>query len=202
MIKHADHEIAILRFVVCLAVLTVAVACYSPTPAGTSTASGQPTTQAVGIPITQVRPQLYAAGQPSVGDWTGLKAMGITTVVNLRTDSELPGRDEASEVRRAGMRYVQIPVADAADLNPDTARTLHRALVAADGPVLLHCASANRVGGLLALMAAHEEGMPHAQALALGRRAGMRSTEQSVLARLQCRERGSSEQPASQAIMC
>jgi uncharacterized protein (TIGR01244 family) len=93
------------------------------------------------------------------------------------------GRDEAAEVRAAGMRYVAIPVAGADGIDEANARRLGEALRAADGPVLVHCASGNRAGGLLALLAARE-GMPAEQALALGRAAGMTGTEARVRAAL------------------
>ena len=53
-------------------------------------------------------------------------------------------------------------------------------LGAGGAPVLVHCASANRAGGLLALMAASEEGMDKEAALEFGRDAGMKSTEARV----------------------
>ena len=46
--------------------------------------------------------------------------------------------------------------------------------------MLLHCASANRAGGLLALAMVTEHGMSLEEALAIGRKAGMKSTESAV----------------------
>ena len=45
--------------------------------------------------------------------------------------------------------------------------------------MLVHCASGNRVGALIALSAA-DEGVPVEEALARGRAAGMTSTEARV----------------------
>lgn len=130
------------------------------------------------------RAGLYTAGQPAASDWAAIAARGIGTVVNLRTPGEMDGRDEAAEVRAAGMRYVAIPVAGAEGVNETNARRLGEVLRAVEGPVLVHCASGNRAGGLLALMAARDEGLPAEQALALGRAAGMTSTEARVRAAL------------------
>ena len=47
-------------------------------------------------------------------------------------------------------------------------------------PLLVHCASGNRVGGLLALMQARSGTMTTEQALEFGRSAGMGSTEARV----------------------
>jgi hypothetical protein len=60
------------------------------------------------------------------------------------------------------------------------AQALRAALDAADGPVLVHCASGNRAGGLLALMQARSGAMTTEQALEFGRNAGMTSTEARV----------------------
>lgn len=132
---------------------------------------------ATSVPLLQPLPGLYTAGQPAPTDWAALKALGVRTVVNLRTPAELQGRDEATEVRAAGLAYVEIPVAGADGINPDTARALHTALAPAHDGVLVHCASGNRAGALLALEQAEHHGLPKDAALALGRKAGMTSTE-------------------------
>ena len=122
----------------------------------------------------------FAAGQPAATDWQAIRARGIGTVVNLRTDGELKERDEAADVQAAGMRYISIPVAGAEGIDAENAERLHSVLAAADGPVLVHCASGNRVGGLLALMQARSGAMTPEQALDFGRKAGMASTEARV----------------------
>lgn len=133
---------------------------------------------ATSVPLLQPLPGLYTAGQPTPADWAAIKALGVRTVVNLRTPAELQGRDEAAEVRAAGLAYVEIPVAGADGINPDNARALHAALAPAHGDgVLVHCASGNRAGALLALEQAEQDGLPQDAALALGRKAGMTSTE-------------------------
>jgi uncharacterized protein (TIGR01244 family) len=132
-----------------------------------------------GVAMSQPRPQLYTSGQPAAGDWQALADAGVRTVINLRTEKEMQGRDERAEVEAAGMRYIALPIDGAAAVNADNARALSQLLDAQRGQVLLHCASGNRVGGLLALAAA-QAGMPAEEALALGRRAGMKSTESQV----------------------
>ena len=125
------------------------------------------------------RPDLLTGGQPEAGAWAGLAAHGVTTVINLRPQAEMAGRDEASEVEAAGMRYVEIPVDGAAGITMENARALRSLLDDANGTVLVHCASGNRVGALIALSAA-DEGVPVEEALARGRAAGMTSTEARV----------------------
>ena len=52
-------------------------------------------------------------------------------------------------------------------------RTLAKALDEADGPVVLHCGSANRVAALLAIKAAVLDGVSKEEALALAERLGV-----------------------------
>ncbi|MCJ0825514.1 protein tyrosine phosphatase family protein [Luteimonas sp. 50] len=140
-------------------------------------ASNPPEVTTPTVAVVEVLPGLYTAGQPAPGDWSAIAARGVATVVNLRTGEELAGRDEGSEVRAAGLRYVQIPVAGADGITVDNARLLHDALAPGHGQVLVHCASGNRAGALLALEQAEFDGVPVDAALALARKAGMTSTE-------------------------
>jgi len=142
-------------------------------------------TAAAGIELREPRPGVYTASQPAAGDWRGIAARGVTTVGNLRTASEMQGRDEAAEVRAVGMQYIEIPVAGADGITDANARLLRDALAGSKGPVLVHCASANRAGGLLALSEARYGGAAPGQAIALGRKAGMASTEARVRALLE-----------------
>jgi uncharacterized protein (TIGR01244 family) len=132
-----------------------------------------------GVALNAAKPGLYTAGQPAVADWAVLADAGVRTVVNLRTVAEMKGRDERAEVAAAGMRYVEIPVDGAGGISVENARRLSDAIAAASGDVLVHCASANRAGGLLAVAMA-QQGMPAEEALALGRSAGMKTTETRV----------------------
>lgn len=129
-----------------------------------------------GVALLRPRDGLVVAGQPATGDWAALAASGIRTVINLRPQAELQGRDERAEVAAAGMRYVELPVSGPADITSENAAALSRLLAQADGPVLVHCASGNRVGGLLAVAMA-QSGMPVSAALDFGRSAGMKSIE-------------------------
>lgn len=128
---------------------------------------------------------LYASGQPAPDDLAQLVAAGVQTVINLRAASEPAEYDEAREVERLGLRYVTIPVAGALDLTSDTVARFSQELEQAriHGGVLLHCASGNRVGAMIALDAGLTRREPAEQALSLGRAAGLTSLE-AVVARL------------------
>ena len=106
-------------------------------------------------------------------------ALGLAACADS-TPEVAEGDMTAAEVRAAGMQYIAIPVAGAGGIDDANANRLRKALEAADGPVLVHCASGNRVGGLLALMQARSGTMTTEQALEFGRSAGMGSTEARV----------------------
>ncbi len=135
------------------------------------------------IVLHQPRPGLYTSAQPRPGDWRQLPALGVGTVINLRPAEEMAGRDEAAEVRAAGMHYVNIPIAGADAVTPLNARALQQAIATGPGKVLVHCSTGNRAGALLAL-AAHAGGMASADALAFGKAAGLSGLEPVVRGRL------------------
>lgn len=154
----------------CVSVRQISVETPAPVPVALPAATPS------GVALLQPTPDLLVAGQPATDDWQALAAAGVRTVINLRPAAEMQGRDERAEVAAAGLRYVELPIAGAGDINADNARKLAELLGQADGPVLVHCASGNRVGGLLAVAKA-QAGMPAGEALEFGRSAGMKSSE-------------------------
>lgn len=134
--------------------------------------------------FAQPRAGLHTGGQPTADDLARLHAQGVRTVIDLRGGQEDRGYDEAAEAQRLGLRYVALPIAGKDDVTPANAAALHALLQQQDGPVLLHCASGNRVGALLALGAARIDGASPQDALALGRAAGLTSLEPAVAEQL------------------
>ena len=133
----------------------------------------------------QVAPGLLTGGQPTEEHLRSAAAAGYKTVISLRPGSEMAGIDESGLVDSLGMDFVSIPIGGAADLTEDNARRLDRALAhAKPGPVMIHCASGNRVGALLALRANLIHSQSAAEALSLGKAAGMTSLEDAVRDRL------------------
>lgn len=135
--------------------------------------------------LRRPRERLITAGQPASSAWPLLAQRGVGLVVNLRPKAELGDRDEAAEVAQAGLAYREIPVAGADGITEANARQLWSLLQDAKGEVLVHCASGNRVGALLALGAAKAGGMAPEAALDLGRRAGLAGAEARVRELLQ-----------------
>lgn len=161
------------------AILAVALAIAPLSPAAATPPSASAATLDATANLRQPREDLLTGGQPDANAWPALAAQGVRTVINLRADGEPGARDEAPEVAAAGMRYVSIPIAGASDITPANARALAQVIEQADGRVLVHCASGNRVGALLALSAA-QEGMDADDALEFGKRAGLTGAEPRV----------------------
>lgn len=128
--------------------------------------------------------QAVSTGQPDAEILALAKEAGFTTVVDMRRPTEDRGMDEAAEVAALGMRYIALPVDGANGVTYDNAAELDKILAAADGPVLLHCASGNRVGALHAL-SKKMAGASSEDALAAGKAAGLTRLEPVVVERLQ-----------------
>lgn len=116
---------------------------------------------------------LLVGGQPTPGAWLHAANAGVRTVINLRPASELGIRDEGTEVRTAGLRYFEIPVAGPQDLTRAKAQLLWQQLKNAKGGVLVHCASGNRASALLTMAAHYGGGMSVTEAMTFGRQAGL-----------------------------
>jgi uncharacterized protein (TIGR01244 family) len=131
---------------------------------------------------TVVKPGLAAAGRPTDEGLRQLKAQGFGTVIDLRTAAEDGQPDEKALVEAQGLKYVSVPLT-AASLSASDVDAVERVLGdAASGPVLLHCQSANRVGGVWAVIAARG-GTPIDDAIADGQRVGLRSAAMIEAAR-------------------
>ena len=164
----------------CAAALTLAAA--GEGPAATTAAAPQ-------LPIENARaplPGLLSTAQPTPEQVELASRAGYRTVINLRTPEESGFEWERETVERLGMRYVNIPVAGVSGLTREVVERFDAELRKglADGPVLLHCASGNRNGALLALRAAWIEGVAPEQALRLGIDAGLTRLEGATRERL------------------
>ena len=119
---------------------------------------------------------LYIAGQPLVEDaLRKLKAEGLTTVINLRTDEEMNNHkstpiDEKKILEDLGLSYIRIPSGGAKNpYSPATLASFANALEQSKGKVLLHCNSARRATHLWVAYLVKYKGIPSDEALAVGR---------------------------------
>lgn len=131
--------------------------------------------------LSQPEPGHYRAGAVQPDDIARLADAGIMHVINMRTDAETPDFNERAAVEAAGMHYHHLPIGSADDLDMAEVLRLDALLDAAgDEPVLVHCASSNRVGALFALRAAWLEGKDADQAIDTGREWGLAGLEDTV----------------------
>lgn len=121
---------------------------------------------------------MTSSGQPDEAALEVFANNGYTAVIDLRTEGESRGLDEAAVVERLGMAYVSFPVSRGG-INFESARQLNKLISEYDAPVLIHCGSGNRVGALLALRASLD-GADDEAALAAGREGGMTRLEPRV----------------------
>ena len=94
-------------------------------------------------------PNILTSGQPTGEALERLAAAGCRTVVDLRLPEEPRDCDEPAHVAALDMTYVNIPVSYDGLGAPEFDRLREVLAGAGDAPVLVHCASANRVGALL-----------------------------------------------------
>ena len=127
---------------------------------------------------------IKSAGQPDQAALQVFAEAGFTTVIDMRGPSENRGLDDEQEaVETLGMQYIAFPITGRDQISFDKAKKLDELLEGVDGPVLLHCGSANRVGALLALR--HSlQGADDETALQFGKDAGLSSLEGVVRDRL------------------
>lgn len=132
--------------------------------------------------VRHIAPGLYASGQPTPEDLAVLAAQGVHTVIDLRAPNEPVEYDEAAEAARLGLRYVSLPIAGPQDVTPATVARFSSELENAgrDGATLVHCASANRAGALIALDQGLTKGASREHALVMGRAAGLTTLEPLV----------------------
>lgn len=118
---------------------------------------------------------VFFGGQPDAASLERLaKEHGIKTIVNLRRQEEMQKVefDEVALAEKLGMKYVHVPCSPpsmcAADVD-----AMAQAIDSTQDPVLIHCASSNRVGGMWAAYLATKQGMNLDEALAKGEAAGL-----------------------------
>lgn len=129
------------------------------------------------VNLMQPEPMAYTSGQPTKEQLQAMAESGIKHVINLRPDSEMDW-DERQYVESLGMTYAVLPIASAADLTVDNAAALDELLTQTSGePVLVHCASGNRVGAVIAIREGKLKNQSLEQAIETGKEWGLTKME-------------------------
>jgi len=139
------------------------------------------TAAAAGIPETldapayrRLSPGLAVAGRPSPEAVAALKESGFRTAIDIRQPSEgVAIVKEAVEAQ--GLTFVSVPVSPDTFTLGDVKKVEAVLQDQSAAPVLLYCASSNRVGGVIAVLE-YRRGRTKEEALAEGRKAGLRSS--------------------------
>ena len=116
--------------------------------------------------IICVSEKFATAGQPTDAAFSKLAANGFRSVLNLRTGSEGVDLDRQRRLAEsAGMRYISIPVVSSSPRSEQVDEFIAAVKDAANHPMLIHCGSANRVGGMWMIYRVVEENWPEDKAL-------------------------------------
>jgi uncharacterized protein (TIGR01244 family) len=117
---------------------------------------------------------IFLASQPEKEDFSQAKDRGIKTVLNLRPASELDW-DEAALVK-LGLEYQNVPITSRDSLTDDAIDRVRGILKDREKrPLLVHCASANRVGAVWLAHRVLDGGLSYDDALKEAKTVGLKT---------------------------
>ncbi|MFQ5790772.1 MAG: beta-lactamase hydrolase domain-containing protein [Acidobacteriota bacterium] len=119
-------------------------------------------------------PQIAMAGQPTPEGLRKVKDAGFKTILNLRTPRE-GSTEEAEPVEALGLSYINIPITPDSITDEKVARFSDIVNDPANKPLLIHCASSNRVGGMWYIHRAMVDHLDEQQGIHEARKTGLRS---------------------------
>ncbi|HWA17037.1 MAG TPA: hypothetical protein VG817_11415 [Gemmatimonadales bacterium] len=127
---------------------------------------------------SQPLPNLATSGQPTQQHFEALQAAGAQVIIDLRDPAEARPFNEPAVVTGLGMEYINIPIGPSTPLDDalmDRILTVLRSH--ANVQAVMHCASANRVGGALIPYLVIDQKMEPDDAIDAAQRIGLRSPE-------------------------
>lgn len=159
--------------------LLVVASCSTPAPAPKAAVDDLQLLNA-----SHPEPGVVSCGQLTPPQLDELIHRGVALISLRPTDEDGTGWEESRTAALHG-RYRRIPVAGTAGVTEANARLLDTAIAdAGDHPVVVYCASGNRVGALLALRAYYVQGKSPEEALQIGKAGGLTRLEPTVRAAL------------------
>lgn len=144
-----------------------------------------PITELALTPSLPARRAWLSGAPPTDAELAAAKAAGVRVVLDLRPATEGSAAADAARATASGLRALRIEVAGPAGLTRENVAAFAQLIDdPAQTPLLIHCATGNRVGALTALKAFWLDGMAAPAALDLGRAAGLTKLEPAVRAAL------------------
>lgn len=126
-------------------------------------------------------PGVWVGGPPDEDAIDRAAEAGVRHIVNLMPAAERPDYDVESHAEKAGIRYHTLAISGADDLDRDAVEAFDTILrEIGDEALLMHCASGNRVGAMMALRSGLLYELPPDDALAVGRHYGLTGLEDAV----------------------
>jgi protein tyrosine phosphatase (PTP) superfamily phosphohydrolase (DUF442 family) len=128
-------------------------------------------------------------GQPTDQAFARVAASGFRSVLSLRTSGEgIDLKKERSLVEKTGLRYFNIPVVSSAPRAEQADEFIKLVKEKPNHPMLINCASANRVGAFMMIYRVLEQNWSEEKALDEALKIGLRGDElknfaQSYIAR-------------------
>ena len=124
-------------------------------------------------------PGIATSGQPSAAAFAAFRDAGGEVVLDLRDPMEPRPFDEPELVRQLGMEYLNLSVRQGAldDRALDQILAVVRDRAASNRPLLVHCASANRVAGALIPHFILDRGMDEETAVETAMQLGLRGAD-------------------------
>ena len=132
--------------------------------------------------VVQLDKDVIGAGLLTEDDIKNAKARGVKTIVDLRSPQEGAG-EERILAKNYGMNYFNIPV------TPESLRKAQADVIShilsdeANKPVIIHCGSGNRTGGLWAVYSKYYRNMSAEEAFNEGVDKGLRKADLKAVVR-------------------
>ena len=117
---------------------------------------------------------LIFSGQFSPDDLKAMKSLGIQRVITLRNEGEI-NFDEPEAVTGADLKFHRVPFASEEALTDDVFNEVRDLLRDDSQKTLIHCGSANRVGGVWLTYRVLDQGVDVATALAEAKKIGLKA---------------------------
>ncbi|MBI4444842.1 MAG: hypothetical protein HY645_02935 [Acidobacteria bacterium] len=138
-----------------------------------------------------INSEVCTAGQPSLQDLVELKGKGLRSVLSLRLLTKAPiVVEEEERAKQLGLKYFNVPV-DVSRLDESSVdRFLEIVADRSNRPILIHCASAGRVGAFWIVHRVLRDGWSFEKAEEEARRIGLNNRVLLEFARGYLRKRG------------